>query len=182
LLASRTLSAKQYMVLCYLIGQVTILAWLYPPPHRTQGISIQILDLAVLFAATAGIVYEWFKVLPRVTIKQAALFMLSIVIQVVELFALAFYIIVSFNPASFVVPGWGQTSAQSFRYGYEFLYYSITTFTGTGYGDVTPASGLAKEFASCEMLVGWIMSTLMMALLGSKISQYFFYKRNDGKP
>jgi hypothetical protein len=172
------------MVLCYLIGQVTILAWLYPPPHKTQGIYIQLLDLVVLFAATAGIVYEWFKVLPRVTIKQAALFMLSIVIQVVELFALAFYIIVSFNPASFVIPGHDQAAAavQPFRYGYEFLYYSITTFTGTGYGDVTPASGLAKEFASCEMLVGWIMSTLMMALLGSKISQYFFQKRNEEKP
>jgi hypothetical protein len=182
LLASRSLSAKQYMIFCYLIGQVTILAWLYPPPHKTQGIYIQLLDLVVLFAATAGIVYEWFKVLPRVTIKQAALFMLSIVIQVVELFALAFYLIVSFNPTSFVVPGRDQAAVQPFRYGYEFLYYSITTFTGTGYGDVTPASGLAKEFASCEMLVGWIMSTLMMALLGSKISQYFFQKRNGEKP
>jgi voltage-gated potassium channel len=172
---------KQYVILCYLIGQVSILSWLYPPPQNGHGIYIQILDLIVLFGVTIGIVYEWFKILTRLTIKQAVLFMLCIVIQVVELFALSFYIIFCFDEASFVVSGAdiAHTSKQLLHHGYEFLYYSVTTFTGTGYGDVTPVSAIAKEFASCEMLAGWIISTLMMALLGSKISLFFFHRRRD---
>ncbi len=173
------LGTGQYIVLCYLIGQVSILSWLYPPPQKIPGVYIQIPDLIVLFGVTIGIVYEWFKVLSRLTIRQAVFFMLAIVIQVVELFALSFYIIFCFNKTSFTVSSMGSTatSNQLFRHGYEFLYYSVTTFTGTGYGDVTPVSAVAKEFASCEMLSGWIISTLMMAILGSKISLFFFHRR-----
>ncbi|SFU30071.1 potassium channel family protein [Alicyclobacillus macrosporangiidus] len=177
MLARLRFTARTCMILCYLIGQVSILCWLYPPPRPTRGMGLQMMDLLVLSAVTIGIVYEWFKVLPRASIRQAVLFMLSIIFQVVELFAFAYYLIVCVNPASFSMPDGTFAGPHRFGHGYEFLYYSVTTFTGTGYGDVTPASAMAKEFASTEMLVGWIMSTLMMALLGSKISQLFFRRR-----
>ncbi|PLR68706.1 ion channel [Bacillus sp. UMB0893] len=53
--------------------------------------------------------------------------------------------------------------------GNDFMYYSITTFTTTGFGDITSIGMLSNIIAASEMLTGFIISTLFMALLTSKL-------------
>ncbi|WP_191561479.1 ion channel [Metabacillus idriensis] len=53
--------------------------------------------------------------------------------------------------------------------GNDFMYYSITTFTTTGFGDITSIGMLSNMIAASEMLTGFIISTLFMALLTSKL-------------
>ncbi len=56
--------------------------------------------------------------------------------------------------------------------GLEFLYFSILTFTTTGYGDIIPINYLGKLMASSEMIFGWLSSTMSMALIISKFQNF----------
>jgi voltage-gated potassium channel len=53
--------------------------------------------------------------------------------------------------------------------GDDFLYYSITTFTTTGFGDITSIGVISNMIAASEMLIGFIISTLFMAIITSKL-------------
>ncbi|AFQ44370.1 Ion channel [Desulfosporosinus meridiei DSM 13257] len=45
----------------------------------------------------------------------------------------------------------------------DSVYFSITTFTTTGYGDIYPITNTAKMFVASEMILGYILSTIIMA-------------------
>ena len=47
----------------------------------------------------------------------------------------------------------------------DSVYFSITTFTTTGYGDIYPIANSAKMFVASEMIFGYIFSTFIMAIL-----------------
>ncbi|UAL50236.1 hypothetical protein K8L98_13220 [Metabacillus dongyingensis] len=49
------------------------------------------------------------------------------------------------------------------------MYYSITTFTTTGFGDITSIGVISNMIAASEMLIGFIISTLFMAIITSKL-------------
>lgn len=49
----------------------------------------------------------------------------------------------------------------------DFLYYSITTFTTTGYGDITSVGTISNALAASEMLFGGIINTILIAVLTS---------------
>jgi len=46
----------------------------------------------------------------------------------------------------------------------DSVYFSITTFTTTGYGDIYPISNSAKMLVASEMILGYILSTFIMAI------------------
>lgn len=47
----------------------------------------------------------------------------------------------------------------------DSVYFSVTTFTTTGYGDISPVSHIAKMFVASEMIIGYIVSIFTMAML-----------------
>jgi voltage-gated potassium channel len=49
----------------------------------------------------------------------------------------------------------------------DFLYFSITTFTTTGYGDITSVGFISNAVSASEMLFGCIINTILMAVLTS---------------
>lgn len=53
--------------------------------------------------------------------------------------------------------------------GDDFLYYSITTFTTTGYGDITSIGLTSNALAASEMLVGMVSNTIWMAVLTARL-------------
>jgi|SRR5450432_3216118 len=60
----------------------------------------------------------------------------------------------------------------------EFLYYSFCTLTTDGYGDITPASSLARAISNLEALVGQLYPAVLIARL---ISMEFYYKSSLSK-
>jgi voltage-gated potassium channel len=64
--------------------------------------------------------------------------------------------------------GSGTFSGASLTGG-DFLYYSITTFTSTGYGDISPLTLLAKGASATEMMIGYFSGTVFMAILVWKL-------------
>jgi hypothetical protein len=54
---------------------------------------------------------------------------------------------------------------------HSFAYFSFTTLTTLGYGDITPLSGPARSFATMEAVVGQIyLAVLVARLVGLHIS------------
>jgi hypothetical protein len=51
------------------------------------------------------------------------------------------------------------------------IYYSLTTLTTTGYGDILPVSPWARSLANAEMVIGVLYLAILMARLVSLYSQ-----------
>ena len=49
----------------------------------------------------------------------------------------------------------------------ELLYFSLTTLTTTGYGDITPAIPLSRSFANIESFIGQLYPAILIARLVS---------------
>jgi hypothetical protein len=49
------------------------------------------------------------------------------------------------------------------------LYFSFVTLCTVGYGDLTPAGGIARAFAVTEMLVGQIYLVTIVSLIVSNL-------------
>lgn len=52
----------------------------------------------------------------------------------------------------------------------QFIYFSLTTLTTTGYGDIIPVSGWARAFANLEQVIGVLYIAMLMARLVSLYS------------
>ena len=58
-------------------------------------------------------------------------------------------------------------------------YFSITTLTTLGYGDITPRASLPRSLANFEALVGQIYLTVLVArLVGRNLTQSVMSKVN----
>ena len=62
----------------------------------------------------------------------------------------------------------------------EFLYFSFTTLTTVGYGDITPVHPLARSFANCESLVGQLYPAILIARLVSMEFDHTNRKKGKG--
>ncbi|HNO32460.1 MAG TPA: potassium channel family protein, partial [Anaerolineales bacterium] len=49
----------------------------------------------------------------------------------------------------------------------QFVYFSYTTLTSSGYGDILPVSWWARSFANLEMITGVLFITIVMSRLVS---------------
>ena len=50
------------------------------------------------------------------------------------------------------------------------IYFSVVTITTTGYGDITPASGLARAAACWEIFTGLLYQVFIFSLAASLVA------------
>jgi len=66
------------------------------------------------------------------------------------------------KPEAFSIPA-GEFSSQA-----DFIYFSFVTMTTLGYGDILPASPLARSFTILFSVVGQLYLTMIIAMLVGK--------------
>jgi len=76
------------------------------------------------------------------------------------LFALLYHII-------FLLQGQSAFSGLSNYERSEFMYFSLTTLTTVGYGDITPVNQFARSLANLEALNGQLYPAILIARLVS---------------
>ena len=59
--------------------------------------------------------------------------------------------------------------AELMTFAYNSLYFSVVTFTTLGYGDISPAGGLARLLASTEAASGAFLTALFVFTLGRRV-------------
>lgn len=99
--------------------------------------------------------------------KETLIYLLpmSVFILLTTIYAVVYKIMVVFNNDSFV--GLDQSS-----HAINFLYYSITTASTTGYGDIYPITSAGRLVAASEVILGPLL------LLGSIVYVAVRSKRN----
>jgi hypothetical protein len=113
-------------------------------------------------AIIRGLVYE-IREERRVTI-QSMLAGLCIYLLVAVAFAMLYGAVQGITNEAFFVTVKDGTTA-------DFLYFSFTTMTTTGYGDLTPATDLGRSFAITEMLFGQIYLVTVVALIVANLGR-----------
>ncbi len=84
-----------------------------------------------------------------------------------NIWAFIYHFIYLQDPGSFQIPG---TTEYSYATPVTFLYFSYTTLTTTGYGDVLPLNTLTRTLANIEQLVGVLFPAVLIGRLVSLIT------------
>ncbi len=82
------------------------------------------------------------------------------------LWAAAYAFVARMNPAAFS----GVAAGNQPLHGFDALYFSISTLTTVGYGDIAPVSGPARLLAVMEMVTGTMYMAVLVARLVSGYS------------
>ena len=83
--------------------------------------------------------------------------------------ALAYKLVALGDPASFSFPA-ADLPSQTLTA--RLLYFSMTTLTTVGYGDITPINPIARSLANLEAIIGQVFPALTLArLVSMQISQ-----------
>jgi hypothetical protein len=51
----------------------------------------------------------------------------------------------------------------------DSFYFTVTTFTTTGYGDIRPFTAQCRMFVSLQMIIGFLLLTVLATLIVSQI-------------
>jgi hypothetical protein len=86
----------------------------------------------------------------------------------IYLFGVIFFLLHTHQPGSFGEVPFNFLIAQ---------YFSIVTITTTGYGDISPKSGLAMFFVAIEILFGYFYTLMFLSV----IATFAFRSRGDAK-
>ncbi|HEX9969947.1 MAG TPA: potassium channel family protein, partial [Acidimicrobiales bacterium] len=144
-----------------------LLLWVFPEDARQ---ALQALPTGVFFALLVVALSVNFAIVWQV-VERASLLVTAIgpytplfappaLLSVVSIFAMAYWV-----PAS---EGSGCMSQALSKL--DALYFSVTTFTTTGYGDLLPAESLCRNIATLEMLFTFFLVTIALATYVSRAS------------
>lgn len=86
--------------------------------------------------------------------------------------SLLFRSVYAFNPQAYNTPAEGMSGMS------DFIYFSFVTLTTLGYGDISPASPLARSLANLFSVTGQLYLTMIIAML---VGKFLSEKQSDGK-
>jgi len=93
------------------------------------------------------------------------------------LFAILYRLVETLAPNSFT----GLTPGGVANAGGEFLYFSFTTLTTAGFGDITPVHPMARNLANLEAVIGQLYpATLLARLVSLELEQRRQSKSHSG--
>lgn len=91
---------------------------------------------------------------------------ITVYILLAALFVPVYGVLEALSPGSFVDNGTGGAV-----FWQQLVYYSLTTLTTTGYGDILPVSAWARAVANVEMVMGVLYIAILMGRLVGVYSQ-----------
>lgn len=144
-----------------------LLLWVFPEGSREalnqlpSGVffALLVVGLSINFAIVWQVVVRASLVVKAIG-PFTPLFAPPVIMSVVSIFAMAYWI-----PAT----GAGTCTSRALSK-LDALYFSVTTFTTTGYGDIVPATGLCRNIATLEMLFTFFLVTIALATYVSRAS------------
>lgn len=89
----------------------------------------------------------------------------AVYLLIAGFFSVVFTMVLQADPSSFHIPP--DIASQDLSLGPDHLmaYFSVTTITTLGYGDIVPVAELARSLANLEALIGQVYLTVLVARL-----------------
>jgi hypothetical protein len=153
---------RRLRVATVLVGAVTAgSALAFAATGDTDAAGARVMSFLLIAFAPAAILHgvvEHFRAERRVTL-QTMFGVLCIYLLIGMMFAFTYGVIDDLSSSAFFaqLSGEGTTS--------DYLYFSFTTMTTTGYGDLTAAGDLGRSLAITEQLIGQIYMVTVVALI-----------------
>jgi hypothetical protein len=129
------------------------------PSGRTEALDFAA-ALLLLVALTAVLIVAVFGP-GRVTVHRI-LGAIAIYLNVAAAFALAYRVIDAFGPARFSSSLHGVASEHTIA---TLIYFSFTTLTTTGFGDIVPIDPFARSLSNIESVIGQLFPATLLARL-----------------
>ena len=136
----------------------TIIYWTFgPDQHTTPSMIGSALTIAVNVLVICLVLIEVFKAeRADAEILSGAL---AVYLLMAVTWAVLFFLIEGLEPGSFDVAD---------RHNFDsFLYFSLTTLSTLGYGDITPVTKLARIWSALESIIGVLYAAVLIARLVS---------------
>ncbi|MCM3726975.1 potassium channel family protein [Neobacillus cucumis] len=166
----KTVLGKLNKVAYYYLMIILLLGLLFFNELEKRSVYILFGFVLILFSFTIWLLFQRLKQIPRSTEHLVIIFFC--------IGLLIFCIILSY--ANFYHLIYELRGKLAFRgsslHANDFIYYSITTFTTTGYGDITSVGLISNMIAASEMLMGYTISTVIMGVIATKV-----YQTNESK-
>ncbi|MEO0477998.1 MAG: ion channel [Planctomycetota bacterium] len=134
-------------------GFARLAPWLEPEDRSVLGSCLSALVLAIVGMRTAKSFFDGRSVTPVLVSSAVSLYLLS-----GFFFTLCFDTLETWSPCSFLVGGVAADPR-------DLHYFSYTTLTTLGYGDVTPHSEVARILALSEAVFGQMFVALVLGRL-----------------
>jgi hypothetical protein len=128
------------------------------PSQRTEALDFAA-ALMLLVAVTVVLGVAVFGP-GRVTVHRI-LGAIAIYLNVAAVFALAYRLIAAFGPGKFS-PGPQPAAGHPIA---DFIYFSFTALTTTGFGDIVPIDPFARSLANVESVIGQLFPATLLARL-----------------
>ena len=115
----------------------------------------------LIFSALTWVVLHAVYAAGRITLRrlQGAV---VVYLNLATIFASLYGLIWDLNPAAFVLPAEADTTMGRLA---TMMYFSLTTLTTTGFGDIAPADPFARSMAGLEAMTGLFYLTITVARL-----------------
>jgi hypothetical protein len=124
-------------------------------------ILLALVALIAFVSFTMRYVYEEGRITSQRIQAAVAAYLLIIIV-----FALGYTLIAFLIPEAFRFPDKPPNIGDP-RFGYIFHYFSISTITTLGYGDIAPVHPFSRTLATVEALVGQLYTAILLARLVS---------------
>lgn len=140
----------------------------------SAGVELPMLVAQVVFHGYAAIVLLAYVLQDEVITLDELFAIAGVYVLLALLWASAYGIVVYADPAAvYINPTNNPDSRVSFP---DLVYYSITTLTSTGYGEMTPVSPAARALAMLQQLTG----VLFVAILIARLTGLYRLRRPQG--
>jgi Ion channel len=156
LIASFTLPRRSKVRLLILLCAAVIVWMLYAAPNPHLGLLLHTTATLSITVAVAQAVFQ----APQITRHQ-------LLGAVVVYLNLALLFVGAYDSINQAFPGAFITSSQTALQPGELVYFSLTTITSTGYGDILPVHPLARSMANLEAVIGQLFLAILLARLVS---------------
>ena len=134
-------------------------------PHR--GVELAMLVAQVVFHGYAAVALLAYVLGDDVITLDELFAIAGVYVLLGLLWASAYAIVILYDPnAIFINPSNNPDGVTGFG---DLVYYSLTTLTSTGYGEITPVSPAARALAMLQQIVG----VLFVAILISRLTNLY---------
>lgn len=151
----------------WVIAIPTIALQLWHLAQPTVGVELSMLIAQVVFHGYAALALLAYVLLDDEITLDELFAIAGIYMLLGLLWASAYAIVILFDPgAIFINPTNNPDGVTGFG---DLVYYSLTTLTSTGYGEITPVSPAARALAMLQQIVG----VLFVAILISRLTNLY---------
>ena len=141
--------------IAHIINIMAVISYVKYLTYESEYIYMSILSTVVLLVYVVWVIFN------RVLILSKIFFVIEAFIQIILLYA---------NLYNKYIDELSSGNHSLVISKIDLIYYSITTFTTTGYGDIYPISDMTKTIAASEMIAGYFFSGIMISLLVNVMS------------